>query len=48
MAKKAKASGSGKATGQKITFGKKTKKGKAKKKIGPKDSKPKKYSGQGR
>jgi hypothetical protein len=32
----------------KITFGKKTKRGKAKKKFGPKEEKPKKYKGQGR
>lgn len=33
---------------RKITFGKKSGKGKARKSFGPKDQKPKKYRGQGR
>lgn len=33
---------------KKITFGKKAKTGKLKKKYGPKEEKPKKYRGQGR
>lgn len=33
---------------KKITFGKKSGKGKARKSYGPKDQKPKKYRGQGR
>jgi hypothetical protein len=41
---KGKKSGEG---GNKVTFGSK-KKGKAKKKFGPKEEKPKKYRGQGR
>ena len=36
------------SSGTKITFGKKAKKGKAKKKFGPKTEKPKVYRGQGR
>lgn len=44
MAKKDAKSGSG----SKVTFGKKTVKGKAKKSFGPKAEKPKKYRGQGR
>ena len=36
------------SSGSKITFGKKTAKGKAKKSFGPKTQKPKKYRGQGR
>ena len=35
-------------SGTKITFGKKAKKGKAKKKFGPKTEKPKPYRGQGK
>jgi hypothetical protein len=40
----------GKSVGEsrKITFGKKSGKGKARKSFGPKDQKPKKYRGQGR
>lgn len=39
----------GKSSGStKITFGKKSGKGKAKKKYGPKQEKPKPYRGQGR
>ena len=36
------------STGSKIVFGKKGKKGKLKKKCGPKENRPKKYVGQGR
>ncbi len=36
------------SSSSKITFGKKSKNGKAKKKFGPKEEKPKKYKGQGR
>lgn len=38
----------GSTSSNKITFGKKSGKGKAKKKFGPKDQKPKAYRGQGR
>lgn len=40
----------GKSIGEsrKVTFGKKSGKGKARKSFGPKDQKPKKYRGQGR
>jgi len=44
----AKPKGGSSNSGTKITFGKKSKKGKAKKKFGPKDQKPKPYRGQGR
>jgi hypothetical protein len=37
-----------KSSSTKITFGKKTKNGKQKKKFGPKEQKPKAYNGQGR
>lgn len=37
-----------KSSSIKVTFGKKTNKGKAKKSYGPKAQKPKKYRGQGR
>ena len=36
------------AASSKVSFGKKTKNGKAKKSFGPKEQKPKKYNGQGR
>jgi hypothetical protein len=38
----------GASTSNKITFGKKSGKGKARKSYGPKDQKPKPYRGQGR
>ena len=38
----------GSSVSQKVTFGKKSGKGKFKKSYGPKDQKPKKYRGQGR
>jgi hypothetical protein len=43
----AKAKGSS-SNSMKITFGKKSGKGKSRKSYGPKDQKPKKYRGQGR
>lgn len=48
MAKPKGGSKSGGSSGTKVTFGKKSKNGKAKKSFGPKTEKPKPYVGQGR